>query len=109
MKPTSIDGRNEAGGMKTPCFTLQYAAPEVLDQAPIINTIVDNGSCAGDHSSAPGLVPSNSLTTSEKSKDGYNESCDLWSLGVILVIFLSYMQLPEAFTDVLQDGGLNFP
>ena len=23
----------EGGGMRTPCFTLQYAAPEVLDQA----------------------------------------------------------------------------
>ena len=42
-------------GMRTPCFTLQYAAPEVLDQAASVAT------------------------------DGYNESCDLWSLGVILV------------------------
>lgn len=35
--------------MQTPCFTLQYAAPELLAQ------------------------------------QGYDESCDLWSLGVILV------------------------
>lgn len=35
--------------LKTPCFTLQYAAPEILKY------------------------------------DGYDESCDLWSLGVILV------------------------
>ena len=40
--------------LQTPCFTLPYAAPEVLKQ-----------------------------TTAEK--DGYDESCDLWSLGVILV------------------------
>lgn len=38
--------------MQTPCFTLQYAAPELLAQ------------------------------------QGYDESCDLWSLGVILVRFL---------------------
>ena len=42
-------------GMLTPCFSLPYAAPEVLDTA---------------------------LRTSQ---EGYNESCDLWSLGVILV------------------------
>ncbi|KAM9293821.1 ribosomal protein S6 kinase alpha-5 isoform 2-T2 [Gastrophryne carolinensis] len=37
--------------LKTPCFTLHYAAPELLDDS------------------------------------GYDESCDLWSLGVILVPF----------------------
>ena len=42
-------------GMMTPCFTLQYAAPEVLEIAV------------------------------RSSQEGYNESCDLWSLGVILV------------------------
>ncbi|KAK3093541.1 hypothetical protein FSP39_017025, partial [Pinctada imbricata] len=44
--------------LQTPCFTLPYAAPEVLKQ-----------------------------TT--KDKDGYDESCDLWSLGVILYTMLS--------------------
>ena len=39
--------------LQTPCFTLHYAAPEVLEQ-----TI---------------------------RRSGYDESCDLWSLGVILV------------------------
>ncbi|XP_041927726.1 ribosomal protein S6 kinase alpha-5 isoform X2 [Alosa sapidissima] len=39
--------------LKTPCFTLQYAAPEIL------------------------------------TYDGYDESCDLWSLGVILYTMLS--------------------
>lgn len=41
--------QSPAGPMQTPCFTLQYAAPELLAQG------------------------------------GYDESCDLWSLGVILV------------------------
>lgn len=36
--------------LKTPCFTPQYVAPEVLDADP-----------------------------------EYDQSCDLWSLGVILV------------------------
>ena len=41
--------QSPAGPMQTPCFTLQYAAPELLAQ------------------------------------QDYDESCDLWSLGVILV------------------------
>lgn len=44
--------------MHTPCFTLQYAAPEVL------NTVANKG-----------------------TNNGYDENCDLWSLGVILVSF----------------------
>ena len=52
-------GGGGGGGMKTPCFTLQYAAPEVLEQAR--------------------------ADAASSSSDGYNESCDLWSLGVILV------------------------
>jgi ribosomal protein S6 kinase alpha-5 len=42
--------------LSTPCFTLPYGAPEVLLQA-----------------------------TTNRDKEGYDESCDLWSLGVILV------------------------
>ena len=42
--------------LKTPCFTLPYGAPEVLLQA-----------------------------TQNPAGGGYDESCDLWSLGVILV------------------------
>jgi len=47
--------------MKTPCFTLHYAAPEVLKQA---------------------IAPNNDA--------GYDSSCDIWSLGVILVGFLAF-------------------
>ena len=47
--------------LQTPCFTMSYAAPEVLNQA-LLN---------------PG-----------QESDGYDESCDLWSLGVILYTML---------------------
>jgi len=51
---TAAFGQQSASkALKTPCFTLDYAAPEV------ISTVEDNS--------------------------GYNEMCDLWSLGVILV------------------------
>jgi len=45
--------------MKTPCFTLHYAAPEVLRHAL------------------------------GHDEEGYDESCDIWSLGVILYTMLS--------------------
>lgn len=47
--------------LTTPCFTLHYAAPEVLNQV------------------------SNASVTEKEVPHGYDESCDLWSLGVILV------------------------
>lgn len=40
---------------KTPCFTVHYAAPEVIDQAL------------------------------GQNEEGYDASCDIWSLGTILV------------------------
>lgn len=51
--------KEKEGSMKTPCFTLHYAAPEVLHQAV------------------------------QKGTAGYNETCDWWSLGVILYTMLS--------------------
>uniref|UniRef100_A0A1B6DBD3 non-specific serine/threonine protein kinase n=1 Tax=Clastoptera arizonana TaxID=38151 RepID=A0A1B6DBD3_9HEMI len=45
--------KREGDSLHTPCFTLHYAAPEVLSQT------------------------------------GYDENCDLWSLGVILYTMLS--------------------
>jgi ribosomal protein S6 kinase alpha-5 len=47
----------EKESMKTPCFTLHYAAPEVLKQAIGQDDV------------------------------GYDSSCDIWSLGVILVSY----------------------
>lgn len=58
LKPKQTDDL-----LTTPCFTLQYAAPEVLDQV-----------VGSEHN---GL----------QRHQGYNESCDLWSLGVIMVSF----------------------
>ena len=46
--------KSDTEGLTTPCFTLNYAAPEVLKRA-----LIKQGS--------------------------YNEACDLWSLGVIMV------------------------
>jgi len=54
-KPATAAFGAEAESLKTPCFTLNYAAPEVLN-----------------------------LATNEATS-GYDEMCDLWSLGVILV------------------------
>lgn len=106
--------------MKTPCFTLNYAAPEVLKQALPSSSKSSDSSTAVDsslgssitHSSSEFFtVQSNNLgnvdnnqTTNQKQSvgtsnsldysdtgntDGYNESCDLWSLGVILYTMLA--------------------
>lgn len=73
--------------MRTPCFTLNYAAPEVLEQV---------------------ISP---------DADGYAESCDLWSLGVILYAMLSGrapFQLPSreasasAILKRIQEGEFSF-
>ena len=77
MKPSQLDDENEPSGMRTPCFTLQYAAPEVLDQAPLTKAL------ASDRNDNLSLTNNNQ--SEAKISDGYNESCDLWSLGVILV------------------------
>ncbi|KAK2190843.1 hypothetical protein NP493_66g02001 [Ridgeia piscesae] len=50
--------KRENEGLTTPCFTLHYAAPEVLKRAA-------------------------------NTGGAYDESCDLWSLGVILYTMLS--------------------
>uniref|UniRef100_A0ABM0GV30 Calcium/calmodulin-dependent protein kinase type II subunit beta-like n=1 Tax=Saccoglossus kowalevskii TaxID=10224 RepID=A0ABM0GV30_SACKO len=49
--------------LNTPCFTLHYAAPEVLRQT--------------------------SLHKHHNDPTGYDDSCDLWSLGVIMYTMLS--------------------
>ena len=49
----------ETVALTTPCFTVQYAAPEILKHA----------------------------TGKGGTSSGYDESCDLWSLGVIMVSY----------------------
>lgn len=55
--------KNSNSGMTTPCFTLDYAAPEVLVNNGVLNA---------------GLV----------GAEPYTEASDLWSLGVILYTML---------------------
>ncbi len=78
LKPKLERNSNNPGavpeGMRTPCFTLQYAAPEVLEQA-VPKTEVPSSPSS----------PAPSPAAAAAASDGYNESCDLWSLGVILV------------------------
>jgi ribosomal protein S6 kinase alpha-5 len=84
--------------LTTPCFTLPYAAPEVLKQALHVGAqmlglanlrpseAVANGSSkktAAAAAAAAAAVSSESATV-----NGYDESCDLWSLGVILYTML---------------------
>lgn len=55
MKQNCTNQGGSVQPLTTPVFTLQYAAPEILDM------------------------------TFNQTAVGYDESCDLWSLGVILV------------------------
>ncbi|CAF0901123.1 unnamed protein product [Adineta steineri] len=83
--------------MTTPCGTLLYTAPEVLRTATSFNhsqsSYLSTSSVSSSSSSTStiiALVPSSTTTTNTSSiTSGYDESCDLWSLGVILYTMLS--------------------
>lgn len=77
--------------LQTPCFTLPYAAPEVLRQAldstssslaQSLSTTISSSSTTMSNSKK--LIP----TDLSGNQNGYDESCDLWSLGVILYTML---------------------
>lgn len=73
--------------IKTPCFTLNFGAPEVLYQALYFNpSIINNKSTATNKISSK--KPSTILPLTTSFTNGYDESCDLWSLGVILYTML---------------------
>lgn len=83
-------------GMRSPCVTLDYCAPEVLSQAvradsgigisynSEFSSSLTSGTTPPNINNQSDLISDNKLLSSYSSLDGYDESCDLWSLGVIL-------------------------
>jgi ribosomal protein S6 kinase alpha-5 len=87
------NNNNNTGMMQTPCFTLSYAAPEVLRQALFTTTTTTTATVT----STTTTTTTNGVEVKGTKEDtastiepgqGYDESCDLWSLGVILYTIL---------------------
>jgi serine/threonine protein kinase len=115
LKPDPKTTQNKQQQMlQTPCFTLSYAAPEVLKQALFtpnkrnVSDVVNNSPLGSNNTNNVNNNNDahNSKYHTEKlnnkkdeihftnnlkllnNMNGYDESCDLWSLGVILYTML---------------------
>lgn len=84
------NNNNNTGMMQTPCFTLSYAAPEVLRQALFTTTTINTATITSTTTTTNGVEVKGVKedTASIEPGQGYDESCDLWSLGVILYTIL---------------------
>ena len=81
--------------LQTPCCTLQYAAPEVLRRVPSSSSSKSSSRgtppslSAASAYSATRATPVASQSVSQSLSRGYDQSCDIWSLGVVLYMMLS--------------------
>ena len=92
-----IDPNNSQDLLQTPCFTLNFGAPEVLYQALCFNPLQPAANANESTAQTATSSTVNKILLNNSSKEGssmsaysggYDESCDLWSLGVILYTML---------------------
>lgn len=97
-----LDNSKTTPMMQTPCFTLNFGAPEVLYQALCVTNNEASTPAPTDNTlaqSSSSTITTNNQHVQQKQtsktslnlagySNGYDESCDLWSLGVILYTML---------------------
>lgn len=81
--------------LQTPCCTLQYAAPEVLRRVSVasssssISKSSRNGAGVSGGSAQSSSSSTRAAPQALSQSRGYDQSCDIWSLGVVLYMMLS--------------------
>lgn len=81
--------------LQTPCCTLQYAAPEVLRRVSVassssgISKSSRNGAGVSGGSAQSSSSSTRATPQALSQSRGYDQSCDIWSLGVVLYMMLS--------------------
>lgn len=91
LNENKLQASNKSTMMQTPCFTLSFGAPEVLYQALCINK---EATTPAINTKAQSSTNTNQQASNQSNlnlasySNGYDESCDLWSLGVILYTML---------------------